>query len=350
MNKNIIFAYPGDLATLTGGYIYNAKIITGLHKSGINITTLSLGEGFPCPTHETREKAVKLLCDAAQNSTLIVDGLALGILPKAAEIIAKNGRLIALVHHPLALETGINAQDAAKFKASEILALSFAHQVIVTSPATAKILANEYGVTQNRLHIALPGVEPVIVSTVSNSTTPQLLSVAAISQRKGFDVLVAALGTLRSLEWHLTVAGDLTRSPDVSAQLLQQVQDLGLSDRITFLGSVSKTEISSLYAKSDIFVLASHYEGYGMAYAEALAHGLPVIGTTGGAIPDVVPNDAGILVKPNEVKPLADALGLLIQDTTVRASFAVGAQKASRNLPCWSDAVNIFKKIIGDVK
>ncbi len=360
LSKAITFAYPGCLATPTGGYIYDAKIIAGLREAGINVTTLSLGDGFPYPTQEIRDKATQLLTEAALHSTLIVDGLALSVLPGAAKIIAENGRLIALVHHPLALETGVSEHDAAGFKASETLALSFAHDVIVTSPTTAKILADDYGVAQNRLHIALPGVEPASVEQASvepatflqssNNNTIQLLSVAAISQRKGFDVLVAALSTLKVLDWHLTIAGDLTRSPDVSAKLLQQVQDTGLYDRITFLGSVSQEKISSLYTQADIFVLASRYEGYGMVYAEALAQGLPIIGTTGGAIPDVVPQDAGILVPPDDARSLATALSLLIQNKTARASFAAGAQKAAANLPCWSDAVDIFKKIIGEIK
>jgi glycosyltransferase involved in cell wall biosynthesis len=347
LSKNIVFAYPGDLATPTGGYIYDAKIIAGLREIGANITTLSLGEGFPYPSTDTRQMATQRLTNAAENTTLIVDGLALGALPEAAQTIAERGRLIALVHHPLALETGMSEQDATNFKASETLALSFAHQVIVTSPTTAKILVDDYGVAQNRLHVALPGVEPAVFSQGSKGKTTQLLSVAAISQRKGFDVLIAALATLKSLDWHLTIAGDLTRAPDVTAKLLQQITHAGLNERITFLGTIPQTQIASLYTNSDIFVLASRYEGYGMAYAEALAHGLPIIGTTGGAIPDVVPQNAGILVPPNTVEPLAQALRLLIQDKTTRTAFAQGARQAAEKLPRWSDAVKIFNHIIG---
>ena len=354
-DEDVTFAYPGDLATPTGGYIYDAKIIAGLREAGLNVTALSLGEGFPYPTQETRDKSTQLLTDAALHSTVIVDGLALGILPEAAKIIAERGRLIAIVHHPLALETGVDELDADRFRTSETLALSFVQHVIVTSPTTAKILHDDYHVPQNRLYIALPGIdkvsiEPATILQGSNSTTTQLLSVAAISLRKGFDVLVAALSTLKYLDWHLTIAGDLTREPDVVTQLLQQVQEADLNDRITFLGTVSPVQIHSLYTKADIFVLASRYEGYGMAYAQALAHGLPIIGTTGGAIPDVVPLDAGILVPPNEIIPLVQALKVLIQDKTTCTRFASGAQKAAVNLPCWSDAVNIFKKIIGDTK
>ena len=89
-------------------------------------------------------------------------------------------------------------------------------------------------------------------------------------------------------------------------------------------------------------MLASHYEGYGMAYAEALAHGLPVIGTTGGAIADTVPPQAGILVEPGHVDALAKALATLIGDTNRRAQLAAGARTAATELPTWPQSCALF--------
>ena len=72
---------------------------------------------------------------------------------------------------------------------------------------------------------------------------------------------------------------------------------------MTVLGAVSPPRLAALYAEADMFVLASHFEGYGMAYAEAVAHGLPVIGTNAGAIPDTVPAGAGLLVAARRYSP-----------------------------------------------
>ena len=77
--------------------------------------------------------------------------------------------------------------------------------------------------------------------------------------------------------------------------------------------ALSAQQLASLYATSDLFVLPSRFEGYGMAFAEAIAHGLPVIGTTAGAIPQTVPAGAGILVQPDDVDALASALRRLIE-------------------------------------
>jgi glycosyltransferase involved in cell wall biosynthesis len=93
-------------------------------------------------------------------------------------------------------------------------------------------------------------------------------------------------------------------------------------------------------------VLASHYEGYGMAYAEAIAHGLPVIGTTGGAIPEVVPAMAGRLVPPGDVEALAAALRGVLGDSELRLTLRNGARSAAAALPSWADSGARFGRVL----
>ena len=105
-----------------------------------------------------------------------------------------------------------------------------------------------------------------------------LLAVGSIVPRKGYDVLIAALGQIPDLPWRLVIAGDPGRSPATAAALTEQIASLPLADRVELAGVVSAERLASLYAASDLFVLPSRYEGYGMAYTEAIAHGLPVVG------------------------------------------------------------------------
>ncbi len=133
----------------------------------------------------------------------------------------------------------------------------------------------------------------------------RLLSVGAVVPRKGFDVLIAALATLTDLSWRLMIAGDRTRDRNAAAQLDADIAHHALGNRIAAPGAVSPERLAALYAEADVFVLASRFEGYGMAYAEAVAHGLPVIGTSAGAIPDTVPPDAGLLVAPGDIPALS---------------------------------------------
>jgi glycosyltransferase involved in cell wall biosynthesis len=109
---------------------------------------------------------------------------------------------------------------------------------------------------------------------------------------------------------------------------------------------VATRQIAELYAKSDIFALASRFEGYGMAYSEAIAHGLPVIGTKAGAIPDTVPPNAGILVEPDDVPAFAVALRRLISDANERKRLAAGARAAAAKLPTWRDSAKIVARTL----
>jgi glycosyltransferase involved in cell wall biosynthesis len=94
-------------------------------------------------------------------------------------------------------------------------------------------------------------------------------------------------------------------------------------------------------------VLASRFEGYGMAYAEALSHGLPVIGTTAGAIPDTVPPNAGVLIEPNDVKALTRTLRMMIENPKERQWLASGAREAGAALPTWEDSA---KRLAGAIE
>jgi glycosyltransferase involved in cell wall biosynthesis len=271
----------------------------------------------------------------------VVEGLALGALPEAAERIAQRAPLVALVHHPLALEAGLSPADSRKLFESERKALAAARSVIVTSRATGKRLNADYDVPPERITVAPPGTDRGAPAKGSLDGTLRLLSVGAVVPRKGFDVLIAALASIAGLPWRLTIAGDLTRSPTTSDKLEADIARHGLADRVDLLGAVSPQRLGTLYPSADVFVLASHFEGYGMAYAEAMANGLSIIGTTGGATVDTVPPTAGVLVEPGNVMALTGALRAVLENEEERRRLARGALAAAADLPTWASTARI---------
>lgn len=344
--KRVVFAVPGNLDTPTGGYAYDKRIIAELRRLDLDVECLDIGEGFPSPDQATRSTARSLLLQVPDGQPIVVDGLALGVLPDVAAEVASRHPLLALVHHPLALEWGLPAERADALHRSEQAALAVVREVVVTSPTTAKLVASDYGVPTERISVARPGSDPAPRSSGSRSEVPHLLSVGAVVPRKGFDTLVAALATLAELPWRLTIAGDLTRDPDEAARLDISITQHKLAGRISALGAVSSERLAALYDDADLFVLASRFEGYGMAYAEALSHGLPVIGTTAGAIPDTVPQESGILVSPGDVDALARALRRVITDTGLRRQLSDAAFTAARKLPTWQQSGAIFAGVL----
>jgi glycosyltransferase involved in cell wall biosynthesis len=332
-DAEVAFAIPGDLDTRTGGYAYDRRLMAGLRDKGISLRHLPWPGSFPYPTPGDLDLAALSLAAMPDNATVIIDGLAFGAMPGLAAAEGRRLRLVALVHHPLALEP----MAPAEFVLSERDALRHARAVIATSEATAHSLRETYGVLPERLVVAPPGTDPA-PPAVRRGDPPHVLSVGSVTPRKGHATLVAALSALRDLSWRCTIVGSLDRAPETVQALRVQINAQALQTRITLAGEVEDT--APLYAAADLFVLASLHEGYGMAFAEALACGLPVIGTLAGAIPATVPQDAGALVPPEDAAALAMALRRLLTDPTARERAAAAARRAGAMLPRWESTAH----------
>src|SRR5262249_16008666 len=155
--------------------------------------------------------------------------------------------------------------------------------------------------------------------------------------------LVAALARLRTLPWRLTIVGDCSRDPATAQSLGVQIRASGLSEQIQLLGAMRSEEMSSFYANSDLFVSPSRYEGYAIAFSEALAHGLPVIGTRAGALAQTIPPDAGLFVPVDDLEALAAALRELIENSSRRERLALAARAA--RFPSWREQAVRFARV-----
>ncbi|WP_420335497.1 glycosyltransferase family 4 protein [Roseibium sp.] len=344
--NTLYFAYPGELDTPTGGYGYDREIISGLQDLGWRVELVPLGDGFPFPADETRARAQDVLEHLPDGAQLVVDGLAFGVLPEAAAAISGRLDLCALVHHPLCRETGVSEAQASSLLESERKALAQARHIIVTSHATAAQVEDLFGAENDRITVVLPGTAKQEFAARQPSGKLRLLSVGTVVRRKGYDLLFSALGDLKENDWHLDIVGGLDADPLCHAELLEQLSVLGLTDRVTFKGAIAPEDLSGFYRGADVFVLASRYEGYGMAYTEALAHGLPVIGSGGGAVADTLPKGAAIYCGTEDTEKLRSALKLLITDERKRLDMAAAARAAAAGLPDWKDAAAKFAAVL----
>lgn len=338
---------PGRLDQRTGGYLYDARIVAGLRARGRTVRVQELPGRFPDPDETARASLAGALGAVPDGGTAVVDGLAGGALPDVLRAQAGRIHLVALVHHPLGDETGLDDAARARLLEAERAGIRSCRGVVVTSRFTADRL-RELGVPGERIHVVLPGTEPAAPARGPEpGAPPELLCVASITPRKGHDVLVAALARVRDRPWSCTLAGSAELAPSWASGIRAQVRDEGLAERVRFVGECDAGALDRLYGRATLFVLASRYEGYGMALAEAMARGLPVLSTTGGAIPHTVPPSAGLLVPRDDSAALAAALERLLPDRPGApaerlARLAAGARAHAAALPTWDDAVAGF--------
>lgn len=333
MAVDIAFAIPGDINQPTGGYGYARAVIAAAPALGARFEVISLPDGYPFPDDDAIAQTERLVAALPPGQPILFDGLAYGVLP--VEFLKRlNRRWVALCHHPLALETGLDPRTADRLKCSEVAALAEARAVIVTSAATGELVGREFRVARERLTVAPPGVarRPRAKRT---GQPPLLLAVGSVVPRKGHDLLIAALARLTDRDWHCLIVGALDRDPATTEAVRAAILAAGLSERVELAGTLLDADLDRVYAEADIFVHPAYFEGYGMAVADALAAGLPIVGAAAAATSALVPESAGMLFPVGDAEALAVALAALLDDPARATALADGAWVAGRSLPDW---------------
>lgn len=337
------FAIPGDATQKTGGYIYEYELLQALRRNGREMRHIELGAGFPNPSAEEMAAAITAMAALPPDMPLIIDGLVFGSIDTAG-LRTINAPIIAMIHHPLGLETGLSRAQSQFLLQREADNLKLADAVLVPSPHTARILVQQFEVPEHKITIALPGfraAEPIH----RPQSPPLILSVGLLAERKGHDVLVASLGQIRDLRWQAMIVGK-THDPAVEIALRRQIGELGLGDRVALTGLLADDAVIERYREATLFALATRYEGYGIVLGEAMLHGLPIVTCRTGAVPDTVAAGAGILVPVDDVGAFAQALRSVLTDDTARETMSKHSAQAGQKLPSWDETEKVVDRVL----
>lgn len=331
------FVIPGDLGAASGGYRYDREILARAAAQGVDLTHLPLTGEWPAPTAADMAEAARCVAETPADSLLLIDGLAFGTMPEKL-VAGFNRRIVALVHHPLALETGLDPARATELAERERAALTHAREIVVTSAFTADLVRRDFAPPGARINVVEPGTARA-PRAQGGGDPVRLLAVGSLVPRKDYPVLIAALSRLTALRWTLDIAGSETASPDTALAVRADIRAKGLADRVRLHGAVGDAALDELYARTDLFVMSSRFEGYGMALAEALARGIPIVTTRAGAAADTVPDDAALKVEPGDVEGLARVIARLVEDVGLRRKLSDASWRAGQSLPTWDYAV-----------
>jgi len=340
MPAPIALLVPGPFDAISGGYAYDRRMVEGLRALGHEVSVTELAGQHPLPDAAAEEAASAALAKIPQATRIVVDGLGLPAFAPVLEDLAARGAF-GLIHHPTALETGFSEADRDALKQRERAIFRSLPGLITTSRLTAERLPPEFGADPARIRIVEPGTDPAPRSAGSGGPGCAILSIGTLVPRKGHDVLLRALGRLTDLDWTLTIVG-AARDRAHADGLVALAEELGLSSRVTFAGEVDADGVAALYARSDLFALATFWEGYGMVAAEALARGLPLAVTAGGAIADLATPGTAIVAPPGDYNSLSRGMRRVIFDPALRAEMAETAWTAGQALPRWADRAALF--------
>lgn len=319
--RTVFFVVPDaidDAARVSGGNVYDRRLRDGLRADGWEVRSVPVtdrGDGW----------TARALAQLPDGALTLVDGLLATREPEALIAHAARLRLVVLVH-----------MVAGAIGDAELTALRGARRIIATSDWTRSELLAQDAARPQRIAVAHPGVDPA-PATEASPSGGRLLCVAAIAPHKGQDLLVRALiGFADRDDWTCTIVGSPRVDPDFADALKTQVDTVGLSDRIRFPGVLTGRDLEAAYAEADLMVLPSRTESYGMAVAEALAHGVPVLATAVGGLPEAIAvPQAAVLVPPDDVWALHVVLQQWWADPGRRRALTSAARDARQAGRSW---------------
>jgi glycosyltransferase involved in cell wall biosynthesis len=344
---DLAIAVPGGFDRLTGGTIYDRRLAEGLEAMGARIRRIVLPGGFPDPDTADLGATRAVLSALPTGSRLVIDGLALGVLPELAAELSQRFELVALVHHPLAFETGLDPDRADAQQTSEAAALAAVSRVICTSATTRTALVEDFAVPEAKIIVAPPGTDPKPLATGSDGAGLAILSIGSVTPRKDQRTLVAALAGIDDRRVSAIIAGSLERDPATVQALVELIAETEQDDRIELAGELAAAALDEVFETADLFVSTALYEGYGMAAAEAVAAGIPCLIARGGAITEAVPPSAALFFEPGDVAELRRLIQSLWHDPVALARLRDGAKRARERLPGWDKTARLVAQGLG---
>jgi glycosyltransferase involved in cell wall biosynthesis len=325
----------------SGGNRYDRNVCDRLAGSGWRVHEHAIPDAWPQLGRTGGEALARVVSQIPDGAVMLVDGLMAG--PSAPVLVpaARRVSLVVLVHMPPGGLGTVPGQ-------ADVLAA--ARAVIATSGWVRDALLRAYPLRSDAVQVAEPGVDPGTLAKGTPSGA-ELLCVAAVASHKGHDVLLTALADLAHQRWHCRCVGPLDGDPRFVSGVCRQARVAGVDDRVEFTGPRTGPDLEAAFGSADVLVHPARVEGYGMVVSEALAHGLPVITTTAGGLPDALgatPDGVrpGLLVPAGDAPALAGAISTWLTDGDLRERLRCAAFARRRGLPTWSTTTERIEHVL----
>lgn len=337
------FITVGDTSRLTGGYLYHARVFDGLEDFGVGIEEI-VASGASVEEQRYGVSGFASSFDPRGFDVVVVDALARVVCAPLIEGWRRHRPVVAMVHELPSFASP--AEDSEKERGFEEALLRGSDLFLAVS-GHGKSVLEDRGVPPGMIRIVSPGSDGLASKTVTGGARrrqgSQAICVAQWIPRKGILELVEAWRGLDFPDASLQLVGDTDADRDYTLE----IKSAAFGDSsIQVSGVLDAHSLASAYADSDFFVLPSSYEGYGVVYAEALSFGLPIIACDVGPVPELVGEEAALLVPTGDPERLRRALRSLISDEDLRLRMSEAALRRAENLPRWEDARRGFAEVL----
>jgi glycosyltransferase involved in cell wall biosynthesis len=330
----------------SGGNVYDRRVCRGLAGLGWTVREHVAPGRWPAPHREARDRLAQVVRQLPTGTLVVVDGLVAPSVPEVLVPAAERVRLVVLVHM-VAEASGPGPADPA-----ECAVLRSAAAVITTSAWCRSRLLATYPLRGTDVHVARPGVDAAALAAPSPSGG-RLTCVASLTPGKGHELLLTALGMVRDLPWTCVCVGSVVRDPEHARRVRERLRGVGLEDRVVLAGPRTGRDLDATYAATDLLVLATRAESYGMVVPEALAHGVPAAATSVGGLPEALgrlPDGRrpGLLVPPDDPVALAAALRRWLSDARLRESLRQAARLRRETLTPWTRTSTRVSQVLSE--
>lgn len=346
----------GSLATISGGYLYDRRLVDYLEGQGDDVEVFSLPwRSYPRHLADNLTPPFEERLARGRLDVLLQDELNHPSLPRLnRRLRGRDGPpVVAIVHHLRSSEARAVWPNRL-YRLVERAYLRGIDGFVFNSATTRRAVEALAGAGRPSI-VAHPGGDRLAATigaegVAQRATRPgplHVLFVGNVIPRKGLHTLLRALAGITPPAWRLTVVGSLTADQSYARAIGRQIERAGLSARVDMRGSVSDAELAACLAASHVLAVPSTYEGFGIVYVEAMAFGLPVIATTAGAAGEVVSDGRdGFLIAPGDVAALAARIDLLSQDRARLTAMGRAAVARAAAHPGWEETTRRIRAFL----
>ncbi|MBT3548889.1 MAG: glycosyltransferase family 4 protein [Gammaproteobacteria bacterium] len=322
--RKIYFIYPEFGNITTGGTLYDFYLCKYLKKIFIYHQSITVNHDI------SNIKIFRKIKSIPKDSIIIIDGY---LANRIKYLLKKYNNIHLLVHHPCSLEDPADTTSSLRLFFNEKIAFTHA-QSITTVSKYMKSRISRYLNRSSKISVVYPGIRECFFNCKTDVESIDILSIGNLIPRKGFEWLVESLSRL-NIDWHLNIIGSYSIDNNYYEKVTNLIRKHKLEDKITFLGTVEKNVMLDYMQNSKLFVLATHYEGFGMALLESSISGLKVITTDLPVLREVLRNRDVDFVEEDNIDSLAKCIEYNLSHThslpITSCTEKYGWKRAARN-------------------